>query len=316
MAGSDVEAKVVVLGSQGVGKTSLVHRYVKNAFANTTSTVGASFLTKKVVDIDTSTVVRLQIWDTAGQERYRSISKLYYRGANAAVLCYDITDPKSFEEMGRWLIELKNNLGDDIILHVVGTKVDRVAEDPSARKVPFERCIAYVAENLFPQQAQQDKQPTSVPKSLWGVAGVTGGSKDDSGMASPQSNRSSGFWGQDVGWDCCHEISAKDGEGVEEVFRVITRKLVEQRNKSMEQEFLSSGGVTPAVNGGPGQAGYFDYSSSSAAGSFRVGVGDKRRSWLGFPTPSPGLGGPMQTPGGEDWGAEIERVEKKSGRCC
>lgn len=57
-----------------------MHRYVKNAFANTTSTVGASFLTKKVVDIDTSTVVRLQIWDTAGQERYRSISKLYYRG--------------------------------------------------------------------------------------------------------------------------------------------------------------------------------------------------------------------------------------------
>ena len=80
MAGHDLEAKIVVLGSQGVGKTSLVHRYVKNAFANTTSTVGASFLTKKVVDIDTSTVVRLQIWDTAGQERYRSISKLYYRG--------------------------------------------------------------------------------------------------------------------------------------------------------------------------------------------------------------------------------------------
>ncbi|OJD40013.1 ras-like gtp-binding protein [Diplodia corticola] len=313
MAGSDVEAKVVVLGSQGVGKTSLVHRYVKNAFANTTSTVGASFLTKKVVDIDTSTVVRLQIWDTAGQERYRSISKLYYRGANAAVLCYDITDPKSFEEMGRWLIELKNNLGDDIILHVVGTKVDRVAEDPSARKVPFERCIAYVAENLFPQQTQQDKQTTSVPKSLWGV---TGGGKDDSGMASPQSNRSSGFWGQDVGWDCCHEISAKDGEGVEEVFRVITRKLVEQRNKIMEQDFLSSGGVTPALNGGAGQGGYFDYSSGSGSGSFRVGLGDKRRSWLGFPTPSPGLGGPMQTPGGEEWNAEIERTEKKGSRCC
>lgn len=216
--------------------------------------------------------------------------------------------------MGRWLIELKNNLGDDIILHVVGTKVDRVAEDPSARKVPFERCIAYVAENLFPQQTQQDKPTSLVPKSLWGVAGVTGG-KDESGMASPQSNRSSGFWGQDVGWDCCHEISAKDGEGVEEVFRVITRKLVEQRNKAMEQDWLSSGGVTPAINGGP-QGGYFDYSSGSANGSFRVGIGDKRRSWLGFPTPSPGIGGPMQTPGGEEWNAEIERVEKKSGKCC
>lgn len=79
---NSLEAKIVVLGSQGVGKTSLVHRYVKNAFTppDTQSTIGASFLTKRVVDIDTSTVVRLQIWDTAGQERFRSISKLYYRG--------------------------------------------------------------------------------------------------------------------------------------------------------------------------------------------------------------------------------------------
>ncbi len=81
---NSLEAKIVVLGSQGVGKTSLVHRYVKNAFTppTTQSTIGASFLTKRVVDIDTSTVVRLQIWDTAGQERFRSISKLYYRGQN------------------------------------------------------------------------------------------------------------------------------------------------------------------------------------------------------------------------------------------
>lgn len=82
---NSLEAKIVVLGSQGVGKTSLVNRYVKNAYnpATTISTIGASFLTKRVVDIDTSTVVRLQIWDTAGQERFRSISKLYYRGTSS-----------------------------------------------------------------------------------------------------------------------------------------------------------------------------------------------------------------------------------------
>jgi signal recognition particle receptor subunit beta len=81
---NSLEAKIVVLGSQGVGKTSFVHRYVKNAFAppSTQSTIGASFLTKRVIDVDTSTVVRLQIWDTAGQERFRSISKLYYRGTS------------------------------------------------------------------------------------------------------------------------------------------------------------------------------------------------------------------------------------------
>ncbi|KAJ5033122.1 GTP-binding protein yptV5 [Bipolaris maydis] len=205
---------------QGVGKTSLVHRYVKNAFTppTTQSTVGASFLTKRVVDIDTSTVVRLQIWDTAGQERFRSISKLYYRGANAAVLCYDITDPQS---LTKWAV-------DDAILHVVGTKSDIIAADPTKRKVPFERCIAYVAENLYPHRPHNR----------------TSGS-----MASPQSNRSSGFWGQDLGWDCCHEISAKDGEGVDE----------EQKKLEEEQRQLTMAGVTPALDNNGNVTGYFDY---------------------------------------------------------
>ena len=63
---SSLEAKIVILGSQGVGKTSLVMRYCKGAFSpsQVTSTVGASFMTKRVVDSDTDTVVRLQIWDT------------------------------------------------------------------------------------------------------------------------------------------------------------------------------------------------------------------------------------------------------------
>lgn len=73
-----LEAKIVVLGAQGVGKTSLLLRYIKNQFvpANTTSTVGASFMTKRVVDIESDTMVRLQIWDTAGQERFRYVPGL------------------------------------------------------------------------------------------------------------------------------------------------------------------------------------------------------------------------------------------------
>ncbi|KAK1025342.1 hypothetical protein LTR33_017761, partial [Friedmanniomyces endolithicus] len=77
-----LEAKLVVLGSQGVGKTSLVHRYVKQAFeppSKAQSTIGASFLTTRVHDPESGAILRLQIWDTAGQERFRSISRLYYR---------------------------------------------------------------------------------------------------------------------------------------------------------------------------------------------------------------------------------------------
>ncbi|KAF2747265.1 P-loop containing nucleoside triphosphate hydrolase protein [Sporormia fimetaria CBS 119925] len=302
---NSLEAKIVVLGCQGVGKTSLVHRFVKNAFTppNVTSTIGASFLTKKVIDIDTGTTVRLQIWDTAGQERFRSISKLYYRGANAGVLCYDITDQQSFEEMGSWMKELKQNLGDDIILHVVGTKSDVVAEDPSKRRVPFERCIEYVAEHLYPAPQGQSGQPSGQ------VLLPTG---QNGGLASPQSNRSSGFWGQDIGWDCCHEISAKDGEGVDEVFRVITRKLVEQQFKKFEEEQrqLALAGITPGVKTHGAPNGYFDH-PGSGTGSFRVGHGDKRRSWLGIPTTPAAVGEQGE------WEEDIDRMRKsKGGKCC
>ncbi|KAL1962458.1 hypothetical protein VTN77DRAFT_9659 [Rasamsonia byssochlamydoides] len=270
---SSLEAKIVVLGAQGVGKTSLVNRFVKNSFdpATTTSTVGASFVTKRVLDSTSDTIVRLQIWDTAGQERFRSISRLYYRGANACLLCYDITDEASFREMTGWLQELKKNLGEDnpIVIHVVGTKSDIVALDPSRRKVPFERTIAYVAEQLYPSQAS-----TPPPTAGYGNSSTT--------LQSPDSKRSSGFWGQDIGWDCCHEISAKDGEGVEEVFRVIARKLVEQRNKQLGESSLSS---RTRANG-DGRNASHDAAGVDGNGTLRLGAVDKRRSWLGFP---PGL---------------------------
>ncbi|KAJ9298998.1 hypothetical protein DTO271G3_3240 [Paecilomyces variotii] len=287
---SSLEAKIVVLGAQGVGKTSLVQRYVKNAFdpSKTASTVGASFVTKRVLDSTSDTVVRLQIWDTAGQERFRSISRLYYRGANACLLCYDITDEQSFQEMTGWLVELKDNLGEDesIVIHVVGTKSDIVALDPSRRRVPFERTIAYVAEQLYPTQAS-----TPPPTAGMGISGA---------LQSPDSKRSSGFWGQDIGWDCCHEISAKDGEGIEEVFRVITRKLVEERNKR-EADALQA-----TVAGRDGSHGPYGAGDVDGNSSLRVNHADKRRSWLGFP---PGLG--MSD---EDY--DLPQTTQRQGKCC
>lgn len=255
-----------------MGKTSLVQRYVKGSFtpSTTASTVGASFLTKRVLDIDTGITVRLQLWDTAGQERFRSISKLYYRGASAVLLVYSIIDEQSFDEMGRWMRELKENIGHNVIVHVVGTKSDVVARDPNRRMVPFERCIAYVAENLYSTQTSTASPP------MVGMSGLHG----------LDSKRSSGIWGQDTGWDCCHEISSKDGEGIEEVFRVITRKLVEEKIKRAEQEQAMEASTTPGYE--RSQVGYFDGPGSDGHGSFRVGAGDKRRSWLGFPTPNVG----------------------------
>jgi small GTP-binding protein len=305
-----LEAKIVVLGSMGAGKTSLVNRYVKSSFnpASTTSTVGASFLTKRVVDNDSDTVVRLQIWDTAGQERFRSISRLYYRGANACILCYDITSEASFVEMGVWLAELKKNLPADIILHIVGTKADIVTKYPERRKVPFERCIAYVADNLYPSLSSTPP-PTATPSR--GITGSGGSSAYASyfggleGARSPGSKRSSGFWGQDVGWDCCHEISAESGEGVEEVFRVITRKLVDQVRQKMEKDRQTEGGISG--NLGDDLSGYFDQ-QRRPVGSFRMTK--DRRSWFGVPNG-------FSTPGIEvDEHTEQTNGEVKPGKKC
>lgn len=322
---TSMEAKLVVLGSQNVGKTSLVHRFVHQTFLppSTPSTVGASFLTTRVHDPESDTDIRLQIWDTAGQERFRSISKLYYRGAHAAVLCYDITSARSFEDMGVWLRELRDKAAtpdaEDIILHIVGTKSDVVAEDPSKREVPFERCIGYVAEQLYPDQIApiHSAMNTRPPSTMRGSPPPSSGHHDRGNlavaMASPHSNRSSGFWGQEHIWDCCHEISAKDGEGIEEVFRVITRKLIEQYQRRMDRQraIEATMGRTPGIDGmHPGAAGYFDL-PNGGNGSFRVGHGDKRRSWLGFPA----------TPGAVSYADDAsEHAEgnkgRRNGRCC
>ncbi|KAJ9656559.1 hypothetical protein H2198_004908 [Neophaeococcomyces mojaviensis] len=282
---SAIEAKIVVIGAQGVGKTSLVNRFIDPTTPlSTQSTVGASFLTKKIHDPDTNTTVRLQMWDTAGQERFRSISKLYYRGANAGILCYDVTNERSWEEMKDWLEEMRENCefsfnetrpGAGMVLHVVGTKIDLVADDPSRRQVTFERTIAYVAEHLAGVNlaASQSSTPPLAMRAGNLSATVI--------MQSPDSKRSSGFWTQDLGWDSCHEISAQDNDGIEEVFRVISKKLIDQRNKREAYEQAQT--PWPGIDSND----YFSQKGSrstngGSTGSFRLGHGH-RKSWLGLP---------------------------------
>ncbi|TDL29752.1 ras-domain-containing protein [Rickenella mellea] len=119
-----IDAKIVVMGNTGVGKTSLLQRYTQNKFdpKNTTSTTGAFFVTKKV-HVD-GLKVRLQLWDTAGQERFRSMAPMYYRGANAALLLYDITNSSTFEDVRGWLEELRKNCTAELIIYIVGSKAD------------------------------------------------------------------------------------------------------------------------------------------------------------------------------------------------
>ncbi|XP_048477730.1 ras-related protein RABF2b isoform X2 [Plutella xylostella] len=118
-----IEAKIVVLGSQGVGKTSMVVRYIGKMFSKHISpTIGASFFTCKI-NLEDATV-KLQVWDTAGQERFRSMAPMYYRNANAALLVFDISSTMSFNSIKSWVKELQSNVTEPMVLALVGNKCD------------------------------------------------------------------------------------------------------------------------------------------------------------------------------------------------
>ena len=86
------------------------------------TTIGVEFATKNVQVNDKS--VKAQIWDTAGQERYRSMASAYYRGASGALLVYDITRASSFENLEKWIKELKSYASEDIVCLLIGNKSD------------------------------------------------------------------------------------------------------------------------------------------------------------------------------------------------
>lgn len=120
--------KLVLLGDSGVGKSCLVLRYVRGQFDPTSKvTVGAAFMSHSVHLPDGSTI-KFEIWDTAGQERYASLAPLYYRGASAAAVVYDITNEDTFAKAKHWVSELQKNAGNNIVVVLVGNKTD-LAED-------------------------------------------------------------------------------------------------------------------------------------------------------------------------------------------
>lgn len=134
--------KLVLLGDTAVGKSCLVVRFVRDEFFEFQEpTIGAAFLTQTVA-LDDATV-KFEIWDTAGQERYRSLAPMYYRGAAAAIVVYDITNPDSFAGAKSWVKELQRRGDPNVVIALAGNKADL----ESRRKVEFEEANAYAVEN-------------------------------------------------------------------------------------------------------------------------------------------------------------------------
>jgi small GTP-binding protein len=129
-------------GESAVGKSSLVLRFVKGQFHEyQESTIGAAFLTQ-TVNLD-DTTVKFEIWDTAGQERYHSLAPMYYRGAQAAIVVYDITNQDTFVRAKNWVKELQRQASPNIVIALSGNKADLA----SKRMVEYDEAQIYAEEN-------------------------------------------------------------------------------------------------------------------------------------------------------------------------
>jgi len=123
--------KIVLVGDSGVGKSNLLSRFTRNTFTvDEKSTIGVEFATR-IIPMNDHKKIKAQIWDTAGQERYRAITNAYYRGALGAILVFDVTRKTSFDNIPRWLRELRDHANKDIVLILVGNKSDLVTPTTS-----------------------------------------------------------------------------------------------------------------------------------------------------------------------------------------
>ncbi|KAL2234316.1 UNVERIFIED_CONTAM: Ras-related protein RABH1b [Sesamum indicum] len=117
--------KLVFLGDQSVGKTSIITRFMYDKFDNTyQATIGIDFLSKTMYLEDRT--VRLQLWDTAGQERFRSLIPSYIRDSSVAVIVFDVASRQSFLNTAKWIEEVRTERGSDVIIVLVGNKTDLV----------------------------------------------------------------------------------------------------------------------------------------------------------------------------------------------
>jgi Ras-related protein Rab-11A len=143
-ADHDYYFKVLLLGDSGAGKSTLLSRFTKDSFDITDpvpTTVGIEYVTKNL-KVDGKNI-KVEFWDTAGQERYRAVTSGYYKHSVGALIVYDITDRRSFENIPAWLSEVQQQLSEGVVLLLVGNKSDLSAQ---RRAVPVAEAAEF-AEN-------------------------------------------------------------------------------------------------------------------------------------------------------------------------
>ena len=141
----EFEIKICLLGDVSVGKTSIASRFCKNSFnENYINTIGGAYQQQNIV-LNNGAKIKLHIWDTSGQDRFRSMTNLYYRDAQVAILTYDVTNEQSLESLNYWLNELNDKVEiDNMLLCLAGKKND---VDAREKRIPTSKGKAFAEEH-------------------------------------------------------------------------------------------------------------------------------------------------------------------------
>ena len=125
------EFKIILIGDPGVGKTSIMSKFILNEFKTSyQSTLGVEFKSKEIY-MDNTCCARLKIWDTCGQERFRSITRQYFKNSDGVFLVFDLTNKETTKKLNIWLKDISDNISDDCVIFIIGNKMDVKTRDIS-----------------------------------------------------------------------------------------------------------------------------------------------------------------------------------------
>ena len=120
--------KILLLGDSTVGKTCFLLRYMEDSFIDLhMATIGLDYRLKTMI-LEDQKKVKVQLWDTAGQDKFRAITRNYYKGASGIILIFDVTNNKSFENIKKWMNEIKEEISEKVSIVLIGNKIDNTAE--------------------------------------------------------------------------------------------------------------------------------------------------------------------------------------------
>ena len=201
--------KVLIIGDQGIGKTSLIQRYINDKFIeNNDSTIGLDYHIK-TVQVSPEDNILLKIWDTAGSEKFHSIAQSFFTNCDGIILCFDITDFKTFENLTGWIdyinqyIEIKDNYDD---------KSDKKKENNNDNEEEEE------------EKEEKDWIDDEQFKPVLALAGTKSDLKDNSIMKNEDVQKITKYLKCEY-----FETSAKNGYGVEDLFFFMAKELFEKK---------------------------------------------------------------------------------------